>query len=140
MCGASEELVKRHPQENGMTGTSSMAELRQAVSPYLLSIRGTLAPATLEAARSVHNQTSGAPESIAAARSLGDLSDEAYFRLAEPGSPESRELLAVDVWSSAEAMGAYYDDPAFGQAFHDLFSGEPQTSIWVHPAGEWVEW
>ena len=37
---------------------------------YLLTIRGTLSPATLEAARKVHNQTAGNPEGVAAANRL----------------------------------------------------------------------
>jgi hypothetical protein len=27
-----------------------------------------------------------------------------------------------------------------GSGFRDLFAGEPTTSVWTHPAGEWVEW
>ena len=218
---------------------------------YLLAIRGTLAPATLEDARILHNQTAGAPQSVAAARSLGDLSHmvyvptgqqragageflildlwnsmeglntffanpqvqeqagqifssrdplvwvpadgfvsyhfpaphgqheryigvvrgpvhsrmaaqeqhnalitahvatarrrgnlshEAYFRLAAPDAPEALEFLAVDVWMNASGMQQHYGDPAFLQAFDGLFAGEPTASTWQHPAGEWVEW
>ncbi len=217
----------------------------------LLSIRGTLAPATLEAARALHNQTAGAPESVAAARSLGDmshmvyvptgqqgdaageflildiwksmeglnsffanphvqeqagqiftsrdpvvwvpadgfinyhfpvsggqnersigvirgpvhgrmaaqelhnalvtthvatarlrgnLSHEAYFRLAAPDSPEALEFFAVDVWSSASGMQEHYSDPAFLQSYSGLFAAEPAASTWQRPTGEWVEW
>jgi len=224
----------------------------QAMAIYLLSIRGVLAPKTLEAARKAHNETAGAPANVAAARSLGDLSHmvyvpthphdaagageflildlwnnldglnqffanphvqeqggrifasrdpvvwlpaegfyryhfpapygknerivgvvrgpvrsqaeamavhnnivasqvnqarkagnlshEAYFRLAAPGSPEPLEFFAVDVWMNAEAMGEYYKDPEFLRGFQDLFAGEPSASTWVHPAGDWVEW
>ena len=44
----------------------------------LLSIQGTLASATLDAARALHNQTAGARESVAAARALGDMSHMVY--------------------------------------------------------------
>ena len=37
------------------------------LSVFLLTIRGTLSPATLEAARKVHNQTAGDPAGVAAA-------------------------------------------------------------------------
>jgi quinol monooxygenase YgiN len=222
-----------------------------ALQLYLLSIRGTLAPATLEAARILHNQTAGAPESVAAARALGDfshmvyvpteqqgsdageflildlwrsmeglntffanpqvqeqggqifsgrdpvvwapadgfvsyhfpapaghneryigvvrglvkahraaqerhnalatahvaaarqrgnLSHEAYFRLAAPDAPEALEFLAVDVWMSASGMQQHYGDPSFSQAFGDLFVADPAASTWQHPAGDWVEW
>ncbi len=218
---------------------------------YLLAIRGTLAPATLEDARILHNQTAGALQSVAAARSLGDLSHmvyvptrqqgadageflildlwnsmeglntffanpqvqeqagqifssrdplvwvpadgfvsyhfpalhgqheryigvvrgpvhsrmaaqeqhnalitahvatarqrgnlshEAYFRLAAPDAPEALEFFAVDVWMNASGMQQHYGDPAFLQAFDGLFAEEPTASTWQHPAGEWVEW
>src|SRR6266481_131086 len=187
---------------------------------YLLTIRGTLAPPSLEAARPVHNQTAGAPEGVAAAKSLGDLSHmvyvpvnkelaelfimdlwtspsglnqffsdpqvqhgagliftqrdpvvwepaegfftyhipaptghndrffglirgpvvsrELYFRLAQPGMPESLELFAVDGWSDLEGMNRYYDDPDFGQALGGLFTTQPATLLLKHPVGDWV--
>ncbi len=190
---------------------------------YLLTIRGTLAPPSLEAARPVHNQTAGAPEGVAAAKSLGDLSHmvyvpvnkelaelfimdlwtspsglnqfegfftyhlpaptghndrffglirgpvasreqartimnqvmsqgihkaraaghlshDVYFRLAQPGMPESLELFAIDGWSDLEGMNRYYDDPDFGPALGGLFTAQPATLLLKHPAGEWVEW
>lgn len=223
----------------------------QEMTVYLLSIRGMLAPATLEAARKVHNETAGAPANMAAARSLGDLSHmvyvpthnhapgageflildqwnnldglnqffanhqvqeqaglifaqrdpvvwapaeglysyhfpapygknerivgivrgrvrshaealaahnrlvagglnqarmagnlshEAFFRLAAPGSAESLEFFAVDMWTNAEAMGEFYENPELERGFQALFAGEPSASTWVHPQGEWVEW
>lgn len=234
-----------------MVNQSGTATSVQTLQRYLLSIRGTLAPASLEAARGIHNATAGAPESVAAARSLGDLSHmvyvpigqsgdsageflildiwrsmeglnsffanphvqeqagqifssrdplvwvpadgfttyhfpapygqndrfigvvqgqvhahaaaqeqhnaivaahvaaarqhgnlshEAWFRLAGPDDPESLEFLAVDVWASASGMQEHYRNPAFLQSFHGYFVAEAATSIWQHPAGEWVEW
>jgi hypothetical protein len=221
------------------------------MSTYLLAIRGTLAPKTLDAARKIHNETAGAPASIAAAKSLGDLSHmvytpapqsalgpenfhildiwnnldglnqffannevqeqaglifterdpvvwapaegftgyhipspygrndrivalvrgtvhsrdgarsqhnaltdgllnkarlagalshDAYFRLAPPDATPSLEFFSVDVWMDAAGMGQFYQDPEFGSGFQGLFAGEPTTSIWVHPAGDWAEW
>jgi quinol monooxygenase YgiN len=216
---------------------------------YVLSIPGTLAPSTLEAARKVHNETAGAPANVAAARSLGDLSHmvyapvqpnggsnflildlwnsmdglnqfftnphvqeqagqifterdpviwtaaegfisyhfpapyakseriigtvrglvnsreeareihnalvgkminkgrargnmshDAYFRLTPPGTPESLEFFAVDVWMDAAGMNQHYDDPEFMQEYIKLFAGRPDANVWTHPAGEWVEW
>ena len=218
---------------------------------YLLSIRGTLAPESLEAARAIHNETAGAPASVAAAKSLGDLSHmvyvplgqtgpeageflimdlwnkldglnqffanpqvqeqaglifsqrdpvvwapaegfhryhfpapygqnerfigiirgpvrscaeamaahnatverhlnkaraagnlshEAYFRLSAPGTPESLEFFAVDVWMNASGMSDYYQDPAFGSSVQEWFAAPPVADVWVHPQGDWVEW
>lgn len=223
--------------------------MTQALATYLLSIRGTLAPVSLDGARTIHNQTAGAPASVEAARSLGDLSHmvyvpmngngageflildiwnnmdglnqffanphvqeqagqifkqrdpvvwvpaegfhsyhipspygkndrivstvrskigsvdgaravhnalverlinkarkrgnlshEAYLRLAPPGSPESLEFFAVDTWMDAAGMGEHYQDPEFLAGFGKLFNAEPVTGVWSHPNGQWVEW
>jgi len=234
-----------------MSNVQDKSEMKQEMALYLLAIRGTLAPSTLEAARAIHNETAGAPENAAAAQALGDLSHmvyvpldqpqagageflildlwnnleglnqffanpqvqeqagrifsardpvvwapadgflsyhfpapygknerivavvrgmvrsraeaqaihnaivarqvnkarragdlshQAYFRLAPPDTPEALEFFAVDVWMSASGMGQYYQDPEFLAGFKDLFAAPPSTSVWVHPAGDWVEW
>ena len=234
-----------------MSQVHDMSETKGTMSLYLLAIRGTLAPATLEAARNIHNETAGAPPSVAAARSLGDLSHmvyvpanqpgadareflildvwnsrdglnqffanpqvqeqagrifstrdpvvwapadgflsyhlptpygknerivavvrapirsrdaaqaihnplvtsqlnkarmagavshQAYFRLAPPDAPEALEFFAVDAWMSAAGMSEFYEDPGFVHGFQDLFASPPSTSVWTHPAGDWVEW
>jgi len=217
---------------------------------YLLTIRGTLKPATVEASRTVHNATAGNPQGVAAARSLGDLSHmvyvptgtngassellildvwnsvdglnqffsnhdvqegatqiftdrdpvvwrpaqgaftyhlpapvgktqrwvgvvrgpihsheqaiaahnafaasavnqarlagnishEVYFRLAQPGSPESLEMLAVDVWMDPVGMANTYSNPQYGAVFGQIFSAMPTATTWQEPAGEWTEW
>jgi hypothetical protein len=234
-----------------MSQVQDMSDTQATLSLYLLAIRGTLAPATVDAARIIHNETAGAPPSVAAARSLGDLSHmvyvpanqpgagaseflildlwnsgdglnqffanpqvqeqagrifstrdpvvwtpadgflsyhlptpygqnerivavvrgtvrshhaaqaihnplvaaqinkarmagavshQVYFRLAPPDAPEALECFAVDVWMRAAEMRAFYEDPEFVRGLQDLFVASPATSIWTHPAGEWVEW
>jgi hypothetical protein len=221
------------------------------IEQYLLAIHGKLAPKTLEAARKVHNDTAGAPQNIAAARSLGDLSHmvyipvdhsgpdsgeflildqwssleginqffadphvqqggaaifserdpvvwkpasqliqyhfpapagrndrfigivrgkvrsqeeggrlhnalvggllakarvggimshEAYFRVAQPGSPEELEFFAVDVWYDGAGMQKLYEEPGFMEKFVQMFAGEPMATVWVPAPGQWVEW
>jgi hypothetical protein len=73
-------------------------------------------------------------------RMAGNMSHEAYFKLAPPGTPETLEFFAVDVWMSASGMTSYYKDPEFQRSFHELFTAPPTTSTWSHPTGEWVEW
>jgi hypothetical protein len=74
------------------------------------------------------------------ARMAGILSHEAYLRLSPPGTPETLEFFAVDVWMNASGMAQHYADPEFLHAFQELFVAQPSTSRWVHPAGDWVEW
>jgi hypothetical protein len=93
---------------------------------------------SIDEARAVHN---GIVEmAMNAARKAGDMSHEAYLRMAAPGSPESLEFLAVDVWSNAAGMGEFYSNPQLAEGFKQLFVGEPSATTWVHPTGEWVEW
>ena len=74
------------------------------------------------------------------ARKAGNLSHEAYFRMAAPGSPEALEFFAVDTWMDAGRMKAYYDQPGFMQTLDGLFSAPSDFSTWLHPKGDWVEW
>jgi len=93
---------------------------------------------THAAAREHHNAL--ILDHLATARRRGNLSHEAYFRLAAPGAPEAMEFFAVDVWMSAAGMQEHYTDPAFLQAFGGLFAAQPAASTWQRPTGEWVEW
>jgi len=103
---------------------------------YLGVLRGTVA--SREQARTTMNAITS--QGLHKARKLGYLSHEAYFRLTPPGSPESLELLAVDVWSNLDGMNEYYSDADFNHAFDGFFTSEPSTLVLKHPAGEWVEW
>ena len=71
-------------------------------STFLLTVRGKTVPATLEAARKLHNDTAGAPPSVAGARALGDLSHNVFA----PVSDElGGELLFIDFWNSLAGLG-----------------------------------
>lgn len=99
-------------------------------------VRGTLPG--MDQAKKIHNQ--GASSMINKARKAGNLSHEAYLRMAASGSPEALQFFAVDVWMDRDRMNAYYDQPEFMQTLDGLFSGQPDFSTWSHPQGEWVEW
>jgi hypothetical protein len=74
------------------------------------------------------------------ARRAGNLSDQAFFRLAQPGSPEASEFLVMEVWMNLDGMNKHYQDQEFARSLHELFSSPPTISTWVHPPGDWVEW
>ena len=86
----------------------------------------------------VHNEF--AAMGVNQARLAGNLSHDVFFRLAQPGTPESLEFLAVDVWMDAAGMAATYTNPAYGSVFTSLFSGPFTASTWQEPVGEWIEW
>jgi hypothetical protein len=91
-----------------------------------------------EQALAVHNEF--ASGGVNQARMAGNISHDVYFRLAQPGSPESLEFLAVDVWMDGAGMASTYANPDYGSIFGKLFAGMPVSSTWQEPAGEWVEW
>jgi hypothetical protein len=98
--------------------------------------RGTVK--SVDEARKLHN--SSTVKTLNKARRAGNLSHEAYFRMAAPGSPEAKEFFAVDVWMSADHMMEFYDDPDFLAGFDHMFTADAITAAWMHPAGDWVEW
>lgn len=99
-------------------------------------IRGTVR--SREKTRSAWDAYAAA--SMAAARKLGQISHEIYYRLTPPGAPESLEVLGVETWFDADGMGTFYADQTHMAPLADLFTGEPDASDWKHPAGSWVEW
>lgn len=99
-------------------------------------VRGTVS--SRADAMALHNQIVASQINIAHA--AGDISHDAYFMLTQPGTPDSLEFLAVDVWTNAEGMGKYYQDPGFQAAAQKLFTAPPTISIWTQTTGEWVEW
>jgi hypothetical protein len=103
---------------------------------YVAVVRGTVR--SVSEAQALHNEIIG--QHVNATRMAGDLSHDAYLRMAAPGSPEALEFMAIDVWMDAAGMAKTYEDPQLGEAFGKLFTAPPTTSAWVHPAGEWVEW
>ena len=98
---------------------------------YLLTIRGTLAPATLEAARAVHNETAGAPANVAAAKALGDLSHMVYV----PTAPESAgEFLILDVWNNMDGLGQFFANPHVQEQAGQIFASRDPV-VWAPAAG-----
>src|SRR5215470_3654184 len=96
-------------------------------STFLLTVRGKTIPATLEATRKLHNDTAGAPPSVAGARALGDLSHNVFA----PVSDElGGELLFIDFWNSMAGLGQFFSDKQVQEAAGQLFSSRDAT-VWA---------
>lgn len=107
-----------------------------ATDRFYAVIRGTVRSRT--DAQTVNNMAvAGGME---AARMLGDLSHDAYWRLVPPGSPPSNDLLIIDVWTSLSGLMTFYSNPDFQRVFGALFTAPPSVTIWQRPAGDWTEW
>ena len=83
-----------------MTDTTYPADASAAT--YLLTVRGTTVPPTLDETRSIHNATAGAPQSAAGASALGDLSHNVYAPI---GKDLDGQLLFIDLWNSMSGLG-----------------------------------
>ena len=100
------------------------------------TVRGTLK--SVDDARKLHNASIA--KTIGKARKAGNLSHEAYLRMAAPNTPEALEFFGVDVWLRADDMMAFYEDPEFLEGFDHMFTAEANTGVWIHPKGDWTEW
>ena len=106
-------------------------------SLYLLTIRGRLAAATLDAARDVHNQTAGAPANVAAAQSLGDVSHMVYVPLphdGHKGPAGAGEFLIMDLWNSMEGLNAFFADSHVQEGGAMIFS-QRDPVVWAEAEG-----
>jgi quinol monooxygenase YgiN len=104
---------------------------------YLLSIRGVLAPKTLEEACSIHNGTAGAPANVAAAKSLGDLSHMVYVPLDHPGH-EAGEFLILDLWNNLDGLNKFFANPQVQHQGGMIFS-QRDPVVW-QPAADFVSY
>ena len=108
-----------------MTDTTYPADAGAAT--YLLTVRGTTVPSTLDVTRDVHNATAGAPQSAAGARSLGDLSHNVYAPI---GKDRDGELLFIDLWNSISGLGSFFANPQVQAAAGQLFA-ERDGIVWA---------
>jgi hypothetical protein len=100
-------------------------------SLVFLTVRGTLMASNLEAGCKAHNETAGSPESITAARALGDLSHKVYAPVPGLGAAEG-ELLFLDWWKTAEGIGTFFSDPRVRGS--KLFS-QLEAVVWMPARG-----
>ena len=116
-----------------MSQVQDMSETKATLSIYLLAIRGTLALATVDAARIIHNETAGAPPSVAAAQSLGDLSHMVYVPANQP-SAGAREFLILDVWNSRDGLNQFFANPHVQEQAGRIFSTRDPV-VWAAADG-----
>ncbi len=100
----------------------------------LLTVRGTLAPKTLDAARVLHNETAGSQPGVAAARALGDLSHNVYVAGKGPRSTAREgELLFLDRWADPSGIAQFFANPRVQEGAGALF-GKRDAAVWTPAA------
>jgi hypothetical protein len=126
--------ITRGPAEGRGKGTTMSTSNE---SPVLLTVRGTLAPSSQEAARTLHNETAGSAAGIAAARALGDLSHKVYVPASAAGKhagAEANELLFIDVWADAAGIQQFFGDPRVGEQASKMFTARDPV-VWMPARG-----
>jgi hypothetical protein len=103
-------------------------------SPVLLTVRGSLVPKTLDAARVLHNETAGSAQGMAAARALGDLSHKVYAPVTKAGGTEENELLFIDYWLSPQGIGQFFSNAHVQEQGSKLFSKRDPV-VWMPAKG-----
>lgn len=98
-----------------------------SAATYLLTVRGRTTAASVDEARKIHNDTAGAPPSVAAARSLGDLSHNVFTGY---GDGNRDELLFLDFWNSLSGLGQFFGDPQV-QAAAGLLFATRDNPVWA---------
>ncbi|MGA7159818.1 MAG: hypothetical protein WBZ48_02380 [Bacteroidota bacterium] len=94
---------------------------------------------SLEGAETIHNTAIG--KQVNQARAAGIISHEFFVRMGAPGSPETLEVLGIDLWMNQENMMKHYMGADFqNSGLYTMFVSKPVSSTWVHPKGNWVEW
>lgn len=104
---------------------------------YLLTIRGTLSPKTLEEARKVHNMTAGDPAGVAAAKSLGDVSHMVYVPADHDDHDKSDgagEFLIMDLWTSPDGLNTFFSDHKVQEGGAMIFS-QRDPVLWAPAQG-----
>lgn len=97
---------------------------------FLLTVRGTTGAPDLDSARELHNKTAGAPQSVAGARALGDLSHNVFV----PMEADAKTLLFIDTWNSPSGVGQFFGNPQVQEAASHLFV-ERDATLWTAAPG-----
>lgn len=99
---------------------------------WFVVVRGRLAEGDLGAAQAMHDELAAGGQD--AAMMLGDVAHVVWV-----GTPEDpQQFFAVDVWTSDEAIEAFYGDPTFQAAFGALFEAPP--TVGVYASTDWHQW
>ena len=97
---------------------------------FLLAIRGTLKPKTLEDARSTHNLTAGNPAGVAAARALGDLSHNVFVTMGETKGTAG-ELLILDLWNNLDGFNKFFSDKQVQEGGAMIYAQVESRELWL---------
>jgi len=111
--------------------------MNDPLSLFLLTIRGTLSPATLDEARKVHNQTAGNPAGVTAAQSLGDVSHMVFVPMEHDGHAKTKgagEFLIMDLWTSTDGLNTFFADKQVQEGGAMIFSDRDPV-VWAPADG-----
>ena len=103
----------------------------------LLTVRGTLVPKSLDAARTLHNETAGSVQGMEAARSLSDLSHTVFAPAEGAGKmngAKAGELLFIDLWQDPSGLQQFFGNKHVQEQAGKMFSAR-DGSVWMPAPG-----
>lgn len=123
--------IETFERNREFTSWNDLDAVDQTAPHYFVVARGHLAAATTVESRDAHNALVGGTADMA--RAAGDIGHVVYL-----GTEDPREFLAIDVWPTSDAIGAFYGNPDFARGVGSLFDAPP--SIGVYQGTSWTQW
>ncbi len=102
--------------------------MTQKMAFNLLTVWGKANTASIEETCTLHNQTAGNLEGVAAAKSLGDMS-HMTFMPTNAASSYTGELLFMDIWNSLDGLNKFFSDHQV-QAGGNMMFASREAVVW----------
>ena len=103
--------------------------MKQKMTFNLLTVMGKVIPTSVEATCKLHNETTGDPRGVAAAKSLGDMSHMIFM----PTNAETAfngDLLFMDIWNNLDGHNAFFSDPQVQGVANMMFTTR-EAIVWI---------
>jgi len=123
--------IETFERQGDWTSWSDLDAIDQTSPHFFVVARGHLAATTTAESRDAHNALVSGTADMA--RAAGDVGHIVYLGVEDP-----REFLAVDVWPTSDAIGAFYSNPDFARAIGSLYDAPPV--IGVYRGTSWAQW
>ncbi len=123
--------VETFERQSDWAAWGDLDTIDQTAPHWFVVARGHLGAPTTAESRDAHNALVGGTADMA--RSAGDVAHVVHL-----GTEDPREFLAVDIWPSPDAIGAFYSNPDFMRGVGALFDAPPVIGVYQGTA--WAQW
>ncbi len=114
-----------------LAGGTQWGELSLAPGTLFVTVEAPFAGTNDQEILAAHNRV--AEGGRQAAQSLGDIAHLAYVK-----QEDSKQFMAIDLWTNPDGMKKFFSDPQAQQAFGSLFSAPPKVTVYA--ATDYYQW